>query len=302
MPTASATSRCPRSRSSSAQDLPGHVLHHDEVLVVALVEAEVEHLDDVGVDQASGGQRLAPKARDESGVVGEVLGEQLDGDVALQPVVEGEVDGRHAADAEAAFDPVPAGDRRRGGHWPFPPLPFPLPPVPVPPKPAPPLPPPVVVELVLGGGGFVSVVLELVLELLVVLELVGLVVVVVVVTVSVVVGVELLDDELVVAVWQSLAASRAHRGRALTQVLHQRGADLGRQVGHLVGERLRRAGRLRAPARRRPPRRRSPAERQGCWPDRLTAGRCRRRRRRRRRPRSRGWRPGMLVSRCPSGA
>jgi hypothetical protein len=51
------------------------------------------------------------------------------------------------------------------------------------------------------------VVLELLLELLVLLELVGLVVVAVVVTVSVVVGVELLDDELVVAVWHSLAAT-----------------------------------------------------------------------------------------------
>ena len=39
--------------------LPRDVLHDDEVLVLALVEAEVEHLDDVGVDQARRGQGLA---------------------------------------------------------------------------------------------------------------------------------------------------------------------------------------------------------------------------------------------------
>ena len=48
-----------------------------------------------------GGQRLAPEARDELAVVGEVLGQQLDRDVALEARVEGAHDGRHAADAEA---------------------------------------------------------------------------------------------------------------------------------------------------------------------------------------------------------
>ena len=86
--------------------VPGDVLHHDEVLVLALVEAEVEHLDDVRMHQARGGERLAPEARDERRVVGEVLGEQLQRDVALEPLVEGEVHGRHAADAEPALDPV----------------------------------------------------------------------------------------------------------------------------------------------------------------------------------------------------
>ena len=86
------------------------MLHHDEVLVVALVEAEVEHLDDVGVHQAGGGQRLAAEARDERRVVGQMLGQQLDRDVALEPAVEREVHGRHAADPEAAFDPIAPGD------------------------------------------------------------------------------------------------------------------------------------------------------------------------------------------------
>jgi hypothetical protein len=64
---------------------------------------------------------------------------------------------------------------------------------------------PLVVELLLGDVGFVSVVLELLLELL--LEVGGVVAVAVDVTVSVVVGVELLLDELVVVLWQSRAAS-----------------------------------------------------------------------------------------------
>ena len=92
--------------------LAGDVLHHDEVLVVALVEAEVEHLDDVRVDQPRGGERLAAKARDERRVVGEVLGQQLERDVALESLVEGEMDGRHPADAEPALDPVSPCDRR----------------------------------------------------------------------------------------------------------------------------------------------------------------------------------------------
>ena len=64
-----------------------------------LVEAEVEDLHDVGVHEPRGGERLAAEARDELRVVGEVLGEQLDRDVALQAAVEREHDGRHAADA-----------------------------------------------------------------------------------------------------------------------------------------------------------------------------------------------------------
>ena len=88
---------------------------------------EVEHLDDVGVHQPGRRQGLAAEARHERGVVGEVLGQQLDRDVALQALVEREVDGRHAADAEAPLEPVAAGDRHVVIHWPLP-LPLPLPP------------------------------------------------------------------------------------------------------------------------------------------------------------------------------
>ena len=91
-----------------AQDLraglPVDVLHDDELARGLLVEAEVEDLHDVRVHEPGGGQRLAAEARDEARVLREVLGEQLHGDVALEPRVEREPDGRHAADAEAALE------------------------------------------------------------------------------------------------------------------------------------------------------------------------------------------------------
>ena len=130
----------------------GHVLHDDEVLVLALVEAEVEHLDDVGVHEAGGRQRLAPEARHEGRIVGQMLGQQLDRDVALQPLVEGELDRGHAADAEAALDAVSPGDRRCACHVQYPPSGRPPRP---PPMPAPPLPVevvPVPVDVVAGAG------------------------------------------------------------------------------------------------------------------------------------------------------
>ena len=82
----------------------------------ALVGAEVEHLDDVRVHEPRRGQRLAAEARDERRVLGQVLGQQLDGDVALQARVEGELDGRHAADAQAALELVAVGEELLGGH------------------------------------------------------------------------------------------------------------------------------------------------------------------------------------------
>ena len=72
--------------------------------------AGVEHLDDVGVHQPRGRLRLALEARHERRVVGEVLGEQLDGDLALQAQVEREVHGGHPAEAEPALQAVAPGD------------------------------------------------------------------------------------------------------------------------------------------------------------------------------------------------
>jgi hypothetical protein len=100
-----------------AQDLGARgsldVLHHDEVLARDLVLAGVEHLHDVRMHEARGGLRLALEARHEGGVIGEVLGEQLDRDLALESLIEGSVHGRHAAEAEAAFEPVAPADLGR---------------------------------------------------------------------------------------------------------------------------------------------------------------------------------------------
>ncbi len=60
------------------------------------------------------GQRLAAEAGDEGLVVGEVLGQQLDRDRALEHGVGREEDRRHAARAEARLDPVAAGDLSGG--------------------------------------------------------------------------------------------------------------------------------------------------------------------------------------------
>ena len=100
----------PLSRRISAHELALDVLHHDEVLVGALVQAGVEHLHDVGVHQPRRRLRLALEARDEGGILGEVLGEQLHRDAALQTQVEGEVHGGHAAVARAGS---PGGSGRR---------------------------------------------------------------------------------------------------------------------------------------------------------------------------------------------
>ena len=91
-------------------------LHHDVLAAGRLLGAEVEDLDDVRVHEPRGGERLAAEARDEVGVRRQVLGEQLDGHVALQPRVERELDRGHAADAEPALEAVAVGEERLGGH------------------------------------------------------------------------------------------------------------------------------------------------------------------------------------------
>ena len=73
----------------SAPDWPLDELHDDVLAVALLVEPEVEDLHDVRVHEARGGQRLAAEALDELVVVGEVLGQQLHRDLALEAAVEG---------------------------------------------------------------------------------------------------------------------------------------------------------------------------------------------------------------------
>ena len=74
------------------------------------VAAGVVHLHDVRVHQLRGGQRLAPEAGDEAVVLGEVLGQQLHRDLALEHAVQRAVHRRHAAGAEALVEPVAARD------------------------------------------------------------------------------------------------------------------------------------------------------------------------------------------------
>ena len=80
------------------------VFHDDEVAVGRLVAARVVDLDHVRVLKAGGGQGLAPEAGDERLVVGQVLGEELDRDLALEHVIAGEEDGGHATGAQAALE------------------------------------------------------------------------------------------------------------------------------------------------------------------------------------------------------
>ena len=74
--------------------------------MATVVDAGVVDLNDVGVDQLRDGQRLAAEAGDEALVVGEVLGEDLDRDRALEDQVGGLVDARHPAGAEPVADLV----------------------------------------------------------------------------------------------------------------------------------------------------------------------------------------------------
>jgi len=79
------------------------VLHHDVVLVTGVVESRVEDLHDVRMDEARGGERLALEARHERRVGCEVLGEQLDGDVTLEALVEREVHCGHVHPTQPAL-------------------------------------------------------------------------------------------------------------------------------------------------------------------------------------------------------
>src|SRR3954470_3211873 len=63
---------------------------------------------DVGRRGPAGEPCLADEPRPERIVAGKVLGEVLDGDVATELLVVGEIDRSHAAAAELALDPVAA--------------------------------------------------------------------------------------------------------------------------------------------------------------------------------------------------
>ena len=63
------------------------VLHHDVLAAALLIEPEVVNLDDVGVHEPRRRKRLTAETGYELLIVGKMLGEQLDCDLALEPTV-----------------------------------------------------------------------------------------------------------------------------------------------------------------------------------------------------------------------
>ena len=83
---------------------PLDVLHDDEGAVLLL--ADVEDLNDVRMVEPGGEAGLAREPLPHLVVAGEVVGEELDGDFAIELQVAGAVDGRHAAVAEPVLELV----------------------------------------------------------------------------------------------------------------------------------------------------------------------------------------------------
>ena len=86
-------------------------LHHDEDLLALLFDGEDG--GDVGVIELGDGARLAQEARLPLRIVGDVVGEDLDGHFAQQPRVLGAPDLTHPACAEWADQPICAERRLR---------------------------------------------------------------------------------------------------------------------------------------------------------------------------------------------
>jgi len=94
----------------------GDVLHHDEV--DALVGTDVVNRDDSGMVQGAGGLGLLDEPLPPKRIGHPVLRQDLDGDVAIELCVAGQVDNAHAAFAQLRLDPVaaqhPPNHRHRG--------------------------------------------------------------------------------------------------------------------------------------------------------------------------------------------
>jgi hypothetical protein len=111
------------------------VFHHQEVDPVLV--ADVEDWADVGMAQRGNRLGLAFEPRLQIGVVGDVLGQDLDGDGAVEARIAGLVDLAHAARADLGGDTVRAergtglqghgygtGTRRFSSSTPMPPSPI----------------------------------------------------------------------------------------------------------------------------------------------------------------------------------
>ncbi len=105
--------------SSCAPERALHVLHDDVVAALVRIEPVVEDLHDVRVHETRGRLGLALEALHELRIVGEVLGQELHGDGALQATVERLHDARHAARADALAELV-APDQGVAAHRPSP--------------------------------------------------------------------------------------------------------------------------------------------------------------------------------------
>ena len=94
-------------RDELAQVLTVDVAHRE--VESAVVLPGLVHGDDMRVVERSGDSRLALEARAEARVLGELGGNQLERDVAVELLLAGEVDDTHAAAADQALDRA-AGD------------------------------------------------------------------------------------------------------------------------------------------------------------------------------------------------
>ena len=90
----------PRLRQIAA----GDVFHRQ--VVIALVQADIEHGDDVGMHELADDARFAQEAAGELFAPGLGRVEHLEGDFTLQTFLHGEVDGGHAATAQYPLDLV----------------------------------------------------------------------------------------------------------------------------------------------------------------------------------------------------
>jgi hypothetical protein len=109
-----------RELTAAAQQSPGQrltlqVLHDEEAGAIGEV-AEVGDLHQAGVADEVGGSRLVEEAVDGLGAAARFGVKDLDRDAALDDLVDGFVDGAHAACAELTHDAVGPDDSRQVAH------------------------------------------------------------------------------------------------------------------------------------------------------------------------------------------
>ena len=109
---ASSSGSLPEPVDPLLQRLAVDVLEDD--VGAAAVLAGVDHRDDVRVRDLGDRARLAAEALDLVGLVGDLAVQDLGRDPALERLVAGQVDGRHAAAAELRLEPVAAGEHGSG--------------------------------------------------------------------------------------------------------------------------------------------------------------------------------------------